>query len=262
LQVGTAFAVAALDFLRLCGPRWLTPRRARHLRPVTARKKKPATRTKATKKAPKPEPEPAPDRVTTVELAAHLGVTRQAIEAAAKAGRIKRGPDKRFDLEVSAEAWERTRSHPAGPGRGHVGETAKPVRVPRSPDAEDHCPVCGEVRDLMHWKTLATREDYRAKRIARRELEGALVRRDKAEAELAELAATTRGLLEKVGAAVRDDLAAETDPRRCGDIVDKEIRLVLQQAAESYAESAGMELADPDDMGTHVDEDEEPEDDA
>lgn len=181
--------------------------------------------------------------ITGGELARLLEVSQQAVSANSRPGKRlhphRRESDGLYDRDASLEAWDRTR------------EQLPPVRAERAekPATADACPHCGAKRDLLHWKTLATREEYRAKRLARRELQASLVERDRAEQLPAELAATTRSLLEKVGAAVRDDLAAESDPRRCGDIVNAEIRLVLEQAAQSYAESVGMDLDDPNDMG-------------
>lgn len=184
----------------------------------------------------------APDRATTPELAAALGVTEGAIRAATKSGRIKKGPDGCYDREIAMRDFERSRSHPAGPGRGNTGPMVGGRAVPET--AEDYCPTCGIVRDLQFWRTLSEREKYRSERLKRLELEGALVRRSVADATLADLAAITRSLLEGVAAQVRDDLAAETDPRKCGDIVDAEIRLALGQAAEQFAQASGESLDD------------------
>lgn len=203
-------------------------------------------------------PESPPARGNATELARRLGVTQPAVAAAARTGRIKRDPDGLFDLEQAARDFERGRSHTAGPGRGKLGPMSAepPARAPVS--ADDHCPTCGVVRDLQYWKTLSEREKYRKAKLERLELEGALVRRSVAEAKVADIQAMTRGLLEGVAAAVRDDLAAEGDARRCGDIVDAEIRLVLGQVAEQLAHESGEALDESDEPAeTRTEADEE-----
>ena len=109
--------------------------------------------------------------------------------------------------------------------------------------ADDNCPHCGRVRDLQFWRTLTEREKYRSSRIGRLELEGKLIRRELADETIAELGAITRSLLEAIPPSIRADLAAESNARKCGDIVGDAIRLVLQQVAEQFAGLAGSPLA-------------------
>ncbi|MCA9643515.1 MAG: winged helix-turn-helix domain-containing protein [Myxococcales bacterium] len=178
------------------------------------------------------------ERISGAELARRLGVSPGAVTYAIKAGRIKRGPDGKFDAATALRDYQRSQAKAPGPGRGHMVAPSS-----ASDDrAEDNCPSCGRIRDLQYWRTLSEREKYRTTRLGRLELEGTLIKRSVADETIAELGAITRGLLEGVAASIRDDLAAETDVRRCGDIVDGEIRLVLEQAAQQFAAIAGEAL--------------------
>lgn len=86
-------------------------------------------------------------------------------------------------------------------------------------------------REGKDWGAVLERERALKARIERRELQGALVRRDAVAREAAEFAVMVRDRLRNIPMRLRDKLAAEVDPRRCGEIVSAEIDKALDVLA-------------------------------
>lgn len=119
-----------------------------------------------------------------------------------------------------------------------------------SASADGLCPICGTVRDLSYWKTRREKESFLKTRLERYKLQGSLITRSVAEEKVANLGAMMRQLLESIGGDLRDELAAETDPRRCGDLVDDAIRSALTDASERL----GHEADETEEPGEEADE--------
>lgn len=168
------------------------------------------------------------ERDTGAGMARRLSITKQSWSQAIAAGRIDPpGEDGKHDVLESVTQWERNRKRESNDGSGSG------PKVRTAPKARD-------------WSSLLERERYLKARIERHELEGLLVRRDAAEIAQAELASMIRSLLGGVGADLRDELAAETDARKCGDLVDDAIRDVLTKVSDQLAEldAPGPEVDD------------------
>jgi hypothetical protein len=184
---------------------------------------------------------PPGDRVNARQLAELLGVRPNAISAAKKAGRIHVGPDGLYDAEAAMAEFRGSRARAPGPGRGHVGgEQGSEAILP--------CPTCGNLRDLQYWKTKREREAYLAARLDRLELQGRLVRREDAERAQAAIGSMMRAFLESIGPDLRDELAAEDSPARCGELVATAIRVALERAAEQIGkvDDEGFDEVDDD----------------
>ncbi|MCC7540901.1 MAG: hypothetical protein IT379_32080 [Deltaproteobacteria bacterium] len=154
------------------------------------------------------------ERVTGAELARRAGLTPAAISTARRRGRITRGKDKKYDAESSLVRLDESRTREPGPGRG--GKKAKEP---------------SDTLTLTHWKTVETREMARKRKLERLEIQGALVRRSVVEQTWASEAALIRDQLMQIGSRLAGRLAAETDPRVCGRLVDEEVLTALRGLA-------------------------------
>ncbi len=147
------------------------------------------------------------------ELSRRLGTSRQSITARVRNGRMTAArADGLYEFHRAQVEWIENRERPPSDGTGGA-------RKPRDPDATD-------------WKAKHEKEKALKARLARRALQGRLVRREVVDRQRAESAALLRSHLDGVGKSLRDRLAAETNARRCGDMVDKAIRDVLNQLSK------------------------------
>lgn len=144
-----------------------------------------------------------------------VGVSARAVD---KAGpeRVVRFPDGSIDAEASLAAWEERRQGPAGPGRGRGREPGGRV----------------------DWKDKKEREAYLKLKLERKQLQGKLVPVADVVEERAAVSALVRSRLDPIGKELAAALAAEIDPRRCGDMVDAAIRDALEALADEAQREA------------------------
>ena len=168
-----------------------------------------------------------PDEWVTVAACARaVPCTEAAVRRWIGMGVVERRADGKVHLRTALAAMSAARAGTAGPGRGGLKE----------PPESMSDSVAKKPKSLVHWKTAEARESALMKRLSRLEKQGQLVRRDVAEAEAATVMATLRSHLDSVGRSLQDALAAETDPRRCGDMVEGAIRKVLDRLADTAPE--------------------------
>ncbi len=157
---------------------------------------------------------PKSELVNGSELARRLGVSRNAIAKAKREGRITPTDDGLYDVGPATEAFLGSRSRP-----------------PRSETEE--APRQTSDKKRADWSALREREQYLKLRLERRELQGALVRRQVVEAEFAELATLIRDRFRSLGKRLRDRLAAEVDARKVGETIDAAVDAILHELATS-----------------------------
>lgn len=149
------------------------------------------------------------------ELARRLEVSRNAVSKAKRDGRITPNADGLFDLAEATEAFLGSRSRDPAP-RARA-DASPPKTAPKRAD----------------WSTLREREQYYKLRLERRELQGALVRRAVVEHEFAELGVLIRDRFRALGKRLRDRLAAETNARKIGELIEAEVDAILRELAAS-----------------------------
>lgn len=160
---------------------------------------------------------PKVEWITAAELARRLGVKPHAIAAAKRVGRVTPNDEGLYHAAEAMDAFRSSSTHPPGPGRGHKaqGSAASGSGVKSGSKAD--------------WAAKKERESFLKLRLDRLALQSVLVRRDAMEHELASLALLVRDRLRGVGARLRDQLAAESNPRVCGELVDKAIDEILEE---------------------------------
>lgn len=157
-------------------------------------------------------PRPKVEWITAAELARRLGVKPHAIAAAKRVGRVTPNDEGLYNAAEAMEAFRSSSTHPPGPGRGHKTPSSG-VKVGSKAD----------------WSAKKERESFLKLRLDRLAAQKVLVRRDSMEHELASLALLVRDRLRGIGARLRDQLAAESNPRVCGELVDKAIDEILEE---------------------------------
>lgn len=163
---------------------------------------------------------PKVEWITAAELARRLGVKPHAIAAAKRVGRVTPNDEGLYHAAEAMEAFRSSSTHPPGPGRGH-----------KAPPGDKAAGAGSGVKSgsKADWAAKKERESFLKLRLDRLALQGVLVRRDAMEHELASLALLVRDRLRGIGARLRDQLAAESNPRVCGELVDKAIDEILEE---------------------------------
>lgn len=155
------------------------------------------------------------ERDTAAGMCRRVSCTRSAWSQKVKAGILSgAGDDGKYDVIDATAEWVANRTRERADGTG-----GSPKLKPKG-DAKD-------------WGAVLERERALKARIERRELQGALVRRDASEREAAERGVIVRDRMRNIPMRTRDKLAAETDPRKCGEIVAAEIDKALDALASS-----------------------------
>ena len=168
---------------------------------------------------------PKVEWVSGSELGRQLGVSKQAISAAVKVGRIAPNEAGLFDL---AKASVQLRESSADPG-GRRGPNK--LNTPDAPAPNKRAP--SEPKSKLDWSVAKEREQFLKLRLERRELQGSLVRRRVVEHEFAEIGVLVRDRFRSLGKRLRDQLAAEVDARKCGEIIEAEVDEILRELSAS-----------------------------
>lgn len=179
--------------------------------------------------------------MSVAELAAAAGVTKPSIYRWISLGVVERGDDKLVPLQASLDAIAAARTGTAGPGRGKHGQlttggSAKPEAPPGGEARQPGDAPPKKKGSLVHWKTVGVREDALKKRLERLARQGELVARADVERDWVTLLASLGAHLDGIGRVLQDALAAETDPRKCGDMVEAAIRRARERLADAAPE--------------------------
>jgi|SRR6185503_16023833 len=185
-----------------------------------------------------PTPAKASRRVTAAELARILGVRSQGIYAKIKAGIIERGADGLIDLELAKVAIA-TRVRASG-------KTAAAVtKAPPAATGPAPAPAADPPHVLTYQTARAERESEEAliARMKRLEKERKLIERDPTIAAVFTAFRTLRDSVMPLGRRVAARLATMTDARDIQQVIDDELRLVLQTFSERTLAAVATKLS-------------------
>lgn len=163
--------------------------------------------------------------------ARHRGVSHVAVLKAVKSGRIAKESDGTIDPDKADAAWSGNTS-PAQqrkPAKENIGKIERPIDPPASPNAVNNGPSYAQSR--------AIKEAYLA-RLAKLEYEeksGALVRTDSVKLAWFNLLRVLRDRALNLPDRLAPLLAAETDPKRVRDLLEAELRQILNDVADTTA---------------------------
>jgi phage terminase Nu1 subunit (DNA packaging protein) len=197
-------------------------------------------------------------RVTQLELSEILGVSSAALTKARTNGRIRRGEDGLYDRDESvasflgsrvrqrreapgsgpasdrsaqdAEAWERRQADVARLREANMRATVEASSKSAGPSS-DRSPrprqTALEKLGFADYKVLKEQEIYRKLKRERQLLEGTLVHRATVVQAWMGIAARVREAMLQVPHAIAGQVAAESDPRVCRDLLTEAIEGAL-----------------------------------
>ena len=174
--------------------------------------------------------------ITQAAYARQRGVTKQAVSAAVKAGRI-RLIDGKIDPEIADIQWARNTSHEHrhralggvdhGPGAAGLAQPAGSADVrTQSPDPEP--------RDNGSFLDAKTRSEQARAELFELELaqkRGELVVADEIRRATFEKARIARDALLALAPRLAPQVAAESDVAKCHDLIMAEVRMICQELA-------------------------------
>lgn len=175
-------------------------------------------------------------RASQAELARQLGVSRQAINDLVKRRVLEVGQDGRIDVELARVALA-NRVRPSSKTAAALHAPAVPgiAIAPTASTATHSAP--DTVTSYHVAKTLREAAEAKIAQLKLNEMQGQLVRSDTVRAETARLAAALRESLLQLPARLTPVLAAESDPAKLHDLLERELHQVLAQLTQPEAKA-------------------------
>ena len=163
--------------------------------------------------------------------AAHRGVSRVSVHNALKAGRIEKEPDGTIDVAKADAAWKRNTS-PA-----QKRKTEKDVAPASVAERPVDPPIINSGPSFA--QSRAIREAYNARlaKLSYEEKSGSLVKIELVKVAWFNTLRVLRDRLLNMPDRMAPLLSAETDPKAIRDLLDKELRQVLTDAADAVTYS-------------------------
>jgi hypothetical protein len=175
-------------------------------------------------------------KMTLTQYADHRGVQMQAVQYAVKRGRIKRAADGTIDSEQADRDWEKNTLHTMaryGP-KGKNEDPAKPAFRATHKAAEAAAALQEPERQTgaMNFNNARTiKEVYEAKlkKLEHDERLGTLINKRDVEVAAFNRFRVLRDALMNVPVRMAAQLAAEPDPAACHELLEAELRIVLEE---------------------------------
>lgn len=164
--------------------------------------------------------------------ARHRGVSHVAVLKALKTGRIAKEADGSIDPEKADAAWERNTNQAQ---RGRAKKQDKPQ--PEVPDAESHVgpPIVNSGPSFAQSRAIKEAYNARLAKLSYEEKSGALVRTDSVKVAWFNTLRVLRDRALNLPDRLAPMLAAETDLKIVRDMLDDELRTILNDAADAVA---------------------------
>ena len=161
--------------------------------------------------------------LTITAYARHRGVSHVAVIKAIKAGRIEKEPDGTIDPVKADAAWERNTNK------------AQKRRVEKSADADAHVgpPIVNSGPSFAQSRAIKEAYNARLAKLAYEEKSGALVRSDSVKVSWFNVLRVLRDRALNLPDRLAPMLAAETDPKTVRDMLDEELRKILDDASDA-----------------------------
>lgn len=164
--------------------------------------------------------------------ARHRGVSHVAVLKAIKAGRIEKEPDGTIDPAKADAAWERNTNQ---------AQKRKPLRPNDPPrhDGDADAPVGPPIVNSgpSFAQSRAIKEAYNARlaKLAYEEKSGALVKTDSVKVAWFNTLRVVRDRALNLPDRLAPLLATESDPKIVRDLLEEELRIILNDAADAIA---------------------------
>lgn len=163
--------------------------------------------------------------------ARHRGVSHVAVLKAIKTGRIEKEPDGKIDVTKADAAWQRNTNH------AQRRKTEKDVTPPAAAERPIDPPVVNSGPSFA--QSRAIREAYNARlaKLSYEEKSGSVVKIDLVKVAWFNTLRVLRDRILNMPDRMAPLLSAESDPKAIRDLLDKELRQVLGDAADAVTYS-------------------------
>ena len=177
-------------------------------------------------------------RLSITAYARHRGVSHVAVLKAIKSGRIEKEPDGSIDPIKADAAWERNTNQ--AQKRLTAKKKASPTATPNeaaSYDAvgsETHVgpPIVNSGPSFAQSRAIKEAYNARLAKLAYEEKSGALVRTDSVKVAWFNTLRVVRDRALNLPDRLAPILVAETDPKAVRDLLEEELRIILNDAAD------------------------------
>ena len=168
--------------------------------------------------------------------ARHRGVSHVAVLKAIKAGRIEKEPDGTINPAKADAAWERNTNQAQ---KRKPTNSTEPPRQEHAPEPQAETPVGPPIVNSgpSFAQSRAIKEAYNARlaKLAYEEKSGALVRTDSVKVAWFNTLRVLRDRALNLPDRLAPLVAAETDPKVVRDLLEEELRTILNDAADAIA---------------------------
>lgn len=161
--------------------------------------------------------------------ARHRGVSHVAVLKAIKAGRIEKEADGTIDPSKADAAWERNTN------QAQKRKAKKPSDPPRPDDGEAPVgpPIINSGPNFAQSRAIKEAYNARLAKLSYEEKSGALVRTDSVKVAWFNTLRVLRDRTLNLPDRLAPILAAETDPKTVRDMLEDELRTILNDAADA-----------------------------
>lgn len=164
--------------------------------------------------------------------ARHRGVSHVAVLKAIKAGRIEKEPDGTIDSAKADAAWERNTN------QAQKRKVLRPNDTPRhdgNADAPIGPPIVNSGPSFAQSRAIKEAYNARLAKLAYEEKSGALVKTDSVKVAWFNTLRVVRDRALNLPDRLAPLLATESDPKIVRDLLEEELRIILNDAADAIA---------------------------
>ncbi len=170
-------------------------------------------------------------KLSIAAYARHRGVSHVAVLKAIKSGRIEKETDGTIDATKADAAWSRnTNKAQQRPPRSET-----PVTIKASAPAETHLSPPIVNSGPSYAQSRAVKEAYHARlaKLSYEEKSGSLIKIDAVKVSWFNILRVMRDRVLNLPDRLAPVLAAETDPKKVRDLLEEDLRLILNDAADA-----------------------------
>ena len=164
--------------------------------------------------------------------ARHRGVSHVAVLKAIKAGRIEKEPDGTIDPAKADAAWERNTNQAQ---KRKATKSSEPTRRAADVDAPVGPPIVNSGPSFAQSRAVKEAYNARLAKLAYEEKSGALVKTDSVKVAWFNTLRVVRDRTLNLPDRLAPLLATETDPKTVRDLLEEELRIILNDAADAIA---------------------------
>lgn len=164
--------------------------------------------------------------------ARHRGVSHVAVLKAIKAGRIEKELDGTIDPAKADAAWERNTNQAQ---KRKATKSSEPTRHAADIDAPVGPPIVNSGPSFAQSRAIKEAYNARLAKLAYEEKSGALVKTDSVKVAWFNTLRVVRDRALNLPDRLAPLLATETDPKIVRDLLEEELRIILNDAADAIA---------------------------